>query len=49
MYVERPWNNVYQGNVLRFAVDFSLLAVSEELVEICLSVSNYKHSNYFTQ
>jgi len=32
---ERPWNNIYQGSVRHFALDFSLLAVDNKLFEIC--------------
>jgi len=32
---ERSWNNIYQGSVHRFVLDFSFLAVSNKLLEIC--------------
>jgi hypothetical protein len=35
MYDERPWNKVYEASVHRFALDFSFLAVSDKLLEIC--------------
>jgi hypothetical protein len=35
MFDERPWNNIYQGSVHHFALDFSFLAVSDKLLEIC--------------